>query len=76
MARPNEPLYLPKGSVRSLIVLALVGSVILVLVAFGVRVIIASPEDVVGRAFEAVLAAVIALANLAVGYYFGSRTSA
>ena len=76
MARINEPLGLPKGSVRSLIVLTLVASVVLVLVAFGVRVIIASPEEIVARSFEAVLASVIALANLAVGYYFGTRQSA
>ena len=76
MSRLNEPLGLPKGSVRSLLVLSLVGGVELVLVAFALRVLVASPEEIVARSFEAVLAAVIALANLGVGYYFGTRTSA
>lgn len=72
----KEPLGLPKGSVRSLIVLSLVVAVELVLIAFGLRVILGSDEAAVVKAFELVLAAVIGLANLGVGYYFGTRNAA
>jgi len=72
----NQPLGLPKGSVRSILVLSLVFIVEAVLIALAIRVIFGASEDVVQRAFEAVLAATIALANLGVGYYFGSRAPA
>jgi hypothetical protein len=72
----NSPLGLPVGSVRSLLVIGLVVALILVAVAFAARVVIGAPEEVIERSFDLVLGALIGASNLALAFYFGSRTPA
>ena len=70
----NHPLGLPVGSVRSLLVLGLVVALIIVAVAFAARVVIGASEEVVERSFDLVLGALIGASNLALAYYFSTRT--
>lgn len=72
----STPLWLPTGSVRSIIVLELVTAVVLITLAVTMRVLLGESEDFSAReAFLLVFGTVASLANLGVGYYFGSRTS-
>lgn len=69
----SRPLGLPVGSVRAIIVLSLLFAVEVIALAFVVRVVFGSNEELIQRSLELVLTALIGLANLAVGYYVGTR---
>lgn len=71
----NEPLGLPKGSVRAILVLELVTAVVFIGLAMTVRAILGSSEDFAREAFLLVFGAIASLANLGVGYYFGTRNA-
>ena len=72
----NAPLGLPVGSVRSILVIELVTAVVFIAVAVSMRAILGSSEDFAREAFLLVFGALASLANLGVGYSFGTRTSA
>ena len=75
----NEPLGLPKGSVRSILVLSFALTVDLVAIIVAVRVLFlltAESIDTLVQLFILVFTAVVSLANLGAGYYFGTRATA
>lgn len=80
MASPNpnrgNPLGLAKGSVRSIVVLLLIGAVVFIAVALTVRAVLGANEEFVREAFLLVFAALSSLASLAAGFYFGTRSNA
>jgi hypothetical protein len=69
----NEPLGLPAGSVRSILVISLVAVVELIALGVTIRALVAANDDFVREAFLMAFAAMVSLANLGVGYYFGQR---
>lgn len=73
---PREALALPKGSVRAILVLELVTAIVFIAMMVAVRAILGSSEDFAREAFLLVFGALASLANLGVGYYFGTRTAA
>lgn len=65
----EKPLWMPAGSVRSLLALALV----LAVIGLTAYLVVAHPEvDLTDR----LIVALVGLGNLAVGFYFGSKQSA
>lgn len=77
MINKNEPLGLPKGSVRSILVLEMVSAIVFIAVAVTLRVLLGTTGDFSPReAFILVFGAVTGMANLGLGYYFGTRTPA
>lgn len=70
----SGPLGLPNGSVRSILVLEMVTAVVLIAVAVTLRVLLGAEGDFSPReAFLLVFGTLASLANLGVGYYFGTR---
>lgn len=72
----QNPLGLPKGSVRAILVLELVTAIVVIALAVTIRVLFGETADFSPReAFLLVFAALTSLANLGVGYYFGQRAT-
>lgn len=71
----KEPLGLPKGSVRSILVLELVTAVVVIAMAVTIRAVFGASENLAREAFLLVFAALASMANLGIGYYFGQRTA-
>lgn len=74
---PNrgQPFGWAPGTVRSLIVLVLVLGLMFFTAAFAVAVILRGADEVVARVLEALIATVSSLTTLAVGFYFGRRST-